>query len=76
MKQITFDKSSKKEILEFLNKEVDSEGFIIEKDNVSQRVLTFDGEEISIEEFGGMQKGSEVFIKNDIIALLRLCKKK
>ena len=73
--QITFDKSAKKDILDFLNKNVDKDGNIVEKDNPTQRVLTFDGEEITLEEFGGVQRGSEVFIKNDIISLMRLSKK-
>ena len=73
--QITFDKKAKQEILDLLDKTVDGEGLIVEKDNPAQKVLTFDGEEISVEEFGGVQKGSEVFIKNNLVSLLRLSKR-
>jgi len=72
---IVFDKSVKKEILDILNKTVDKDGLIVEKDNPEQKVLTFDGQEISQDEFGGVQKGSEVFIKNNLVSLMRLSKK-
>ena len=32
-------------------------------------------EELTLEEFGGVQKGSEVFIKQDLVSLMRLSKK-
>lgn len=72
--QIVFDKSAKTEVLELLGKGIDKEGYIVEKDS-TQRVLTFDGEEISLDEFGGIQKGSEVFIKNNLVSLIRLSKR-
>ena len=73
--KITFDKSAKGKILDLLGKKVDEEGLIVEKDDPGQKVLTFDGEEISFEEFGGVQKGSEVFIKNNLVSLIRLSKR-
>lgn len=69
---ITFDESSKQSLLRIMNKSVDSQGFIVEKENPSERVLTKDGEEIKLEEFAGVRKGSEVFIKNDINSILEL----
>ena len=36
--------------------------------------LSFDGEEVTLEDFGGVKKGSEVFIKKDIISLMRFSK--
>ena len=72
---LTFDKSLKKEVLEFFNKEVNNDGIIVEKSNPSQIVISTDGQEVKIEEFGGIKKGSEVFIKNDLISLMRLSKK-
>jgi hypothetical protein len=74
--KLTFDSSVKNEILEFIGKSVDCDGFIVEKDNPKQRVLTVDGEEITLDEFGGFQRGSEVFIKNDLVSLMRLSKEK
>ncbi len=75
MQKINFDKNAKKEILDMLGKTVNNERIIVEKENPSQKVLTFDGEEISLEEFGGIQKGSEVFIKNNLVSLIRLSKR-
>lgn len=75
MQKINFDKNAKEEILNILGKAVNTEGIIVEKENPSQKVLTFDGEEISLEEFGGIQKGSEVFIKNNLVSLIRLSKR-
>ncbi|MFH1365585.1 MAG: hypothetical protein ABIH28_03310 [archaeon] len=69
---ILFDEQSKETLLEIMKKSVDSEGFIVEKDNPTERVLTKDGEEIKLEEFAGVRKGSEIFIKNDINSILEL----
>lgn len=70
---VLFDESSKKKILEIMNKDIDSDGFIIERgSNPIQRVLTKEGEEIKITEFAGVRKGSEIFIKNDINSILDL----
>ncbi|MBS3076374.1 hypothetical protein J4481_01375 [Candidatus Pacearchaeota archaeon] len=71
---LTFDSSLKEEILGFFDKEVNTEGVIVEKFNPKQSVLSVDGQEVKIEEFGGIRKGSEVFIKNDLISLMRLSK--
>ena len=71
---LTFDESVKEEILDLFDKSVDSEGFIVEKDNPQQRVLSKDGQEVNIKEFGGIKKGSEVFIKKDLVSLMRLSK--
>lgn len=75
LSELTFDKSAKKDILELFGKTVDTEGFIVEKDKPEQRVLTPKGEEIRIEEWGGIIKGSEEFIKSDAFTLIELAKK-
>ena len=72
--KLTFDESAKKDILDFLDKKVDKDNFIVEKNNQKQRVLTEMGEEVSYDEFGGAKKGSEIFIKKDLISLMRLSK--
>lgn len=73
--RITFDESAKKEILGYVDKEIDKEGFIIEK-GTGERVLTDESSEITVDEFAGIKKGSEVFIKNDLLSLMRLSKQK
>lgn len=69
---ITFDASAKRDILDLFNKAVDEEGYIVEKNNSTQKVLTFDGEEIKVEQFAGIRKGSEIFIKSDLVSLINL----
>lgn len=70
---ITFDKSAKDFILDVFNKSVDKDGFVIEKDNPNQRVLAPDGREVEYEYFAGIKRGSEIFIKSDLISLINLC---
>lgn len=72
---IIFDKSLKEEILSIFDKTTDREGFIVEKSNPSQRVLSPDGAEVLIEDFAGIAKGSEIFIKSDLLSLINFSKK-
>ena len=69
---VVFDESSKAKLLEIMGKSIDSEGFIVEETDLTQRVLTKDGEEIKFSEFAGLRKGSEIFIKNDINSILEI----
>ncbi len=71
-KVITFEESAKEKILSIFDKTIDSEGFIIERDEPTQRVITQDGEEIVLEEFAGIRRGSEIFIKSDLTSLMNL----
>jgi len=73
--RITFDKTMKEDILHLYNKTLDEEGFIVEKDKRTQRVLTSNGEEIHMNEWAGITKGSEEFVKSDAFSLLALSKK-
>lgn len=66
---ITFEGSAKEEILSMFDKTVDKEGFIVEKSDTSRRVVSFDGEEIRLEEFAGIGKDG-VFIKADLPSLI------
>ena len=69
---ITFDESARRDILELFNKDVDSEGYIIERDVPTQRVLSLDGEEVHIDKFAAITKGSEAFVASDLISLMHL----
>ena len=71
---LTFDKDMNEEVLTIFEKTLDEEGFIVEKDNPKQMVLSEEGQEVNIKEFGGIKNGSEIFIKNDLISLMRLSK--
>lgn len=72
MNYITFSNNTKKFILSAFNKTVDDQNFIVEKSNKNQRVLTPDGEEVEFDKFAGIKKGSEVFIKSDLLSLIKL----
>ena len=74
---ITFDKSMKEKILELFGKSVNEEGLIVEKENRDNLVLSpEDGKPVHIDEFGGIIKGSEIFIRNDVVSLMRVAKDK
>lgn len=75
MNVITFDASAKRKILSFFDKTVDDEGFIVEKEDTSQRVITPEGEEVKEEEFAGIRKGSEIFFKSDLPSLFNVIDK-
>ena len=72
---ITFDVSVKKDILSFFGKTVDENGFLVEKEDFQQKVITQDGEEIKFDDFAGIRKGSEIFIKSDLPSLIDLMDK-
>ena len=73
--KITFEEPAKKEILSFFDKTLDNEGYIVEKDDPTQRVITPDGEEIRLEEFAGIKGGGKIFIKSDLPSLISLSDK-
>jgi len=69
---ISFDADLKLEILSCFSKTVDDSGYIVECDDPDQRVLTPNGEDITLDEFAGIRKGSEIFIKADLPSLIEL----
>jgi hypothetical protein len=71
-KIINFGKEAKLQILEAFNKTVDENGYIVEKSNLAQKVLTIDGEELKLEDFAGIRKGSAIFIKSDLVSIINL----
>ncbi|MDP7180714.1 MAG: hypothetical protein QF824_05590 [Candidatus Woesearchaeota archaeon] len=72
---VTFSKEAREDVLELYGKTIDKEGFIVEKENMDQRVLTPKGEEIHVDEWGGIIKGSEAFVKSDTFSLIELAKR-
>jgi len=75
LSNLRFDKEVKIDILDLYDKTIDDEGFIVEKENIKQRVLTPKGEEIHIDEWAGIIKCSETFIKSDAFSLMEVAKK-
>ncbi len=76
MVNITFSSELKEEILNIFDKKVNEEGIIVEQENEEISVRTVEGNEISIDEFGGIKKGSEIFIKNDLVSLMNFSRDK
>lgn len=66
---ITFPDSLRELVLGAFNKKADSDGLVIEADT-GHRVLSHDGQEMTLDEFGGIKKGSEIFIRDDIASLI------
>jgi hypothetical protein len=75
LSNITIDEGSKLYVLDIYGKTVDEDGFIVEKESITQRVLTPNGEEIHLSEWAGIVKGSEEFVKSDAFSLIELAKK-
>ena len=71
--KVTFDESARDFILEAFDKVVDDQGYLVEKSNPAQHVLTKDGHEIKKDKFAGIRKGSEIYIKSDLLSLIELC---
>jgi len=70
---LVFDSSARDFVLETFGKAVDTDGYLVERANPGQRVLTRDGQEIRLEEFAGVVKGSEIYLKSDLLSLIDLC---
>lgn len=58
-------------ILEAFGKEVNDDGYLIESES-KDLILTPDNEEIHISKFGGLKKGSEIFLKKDLSTIIEL----
>lgn len=69
IKLITFEKPLANYILGAFGKSIDSENNIVDKKS-GEKILTQNGDYINIDEFGGIIKGSEIYLKSDIISLI------
>jgi hypothetical protein len=69
MKTIQFDSSSKETVLKIFDKQVDAEGYIIES-ATNERVLSPDGFEVTLKDFAGIRKGSELIFTRDLPSLI------
>ena len=75
LQTITFDKSATSFILEAFGKTVDKNGFLIEKET-RDYVLSRHGEHIQVSEFGGIAKGSELYLKSDVASMIDFIEKR
>ena len=69
--RLTFNEGASSFILAAFGKEINEYGIIIDRET-GEPVLTPEGEELTKEKFGGIKKGSEIFIKNDLLAAINL----
>ena len=73
--RVTFDSHNRDFILDTFGKTT-ANGFVVEKSQPgrkampSEKVLTPRGEDIPIQEFAGVRKGSVIFVKSDIVSLV------
>lgn len=67
---LTFDQSAADFVIDAFDKAVDADGYLVEKTNPRQRVLTIKGEELLRKQFAGVRKGSDIFLKSDIDSII------
>lgn len=67
----TFDSTAKSDILGFFGKEVNEENIIVESSS-KEPVIGLDGYEVYEKDFAGIKKGSEIFLKNDLLSMMKL----
>jgi len=72
--RIIFDEIGKDFILDALGKSVDVDGFIVEKDDMSIKIQTPEGREITKNQLAVITKGSQKFIAGDLTSLMKLSK--
>lgn len=68
--RVTFDKRLKREILSAFGKQVASDGYLTDSKS-GKHVLASDGEHILFDDFGGIIKGSWIYLKSDILSLIQ-----
>ena len=69
MKTITFNQSARGFILSALDKKVDNEGYIVDA-STDKKVPSQNGTDITLQEFAGIIKGSEIYVKSDVVSLI------
>jgi hypothetical protein len=69
--KLLFTEAALPYILEAFGKKIDENGLIIEKAS-GDPVLTPEGDEVEARHFGGIKKGSEIFIKDDLYSIMQL----
>ena len=57
-------------MLDAFEKAIDGDGYVVEKRDTNQRVLTTRGDEIKRNQFAGVLQGSTIFLKSDIDCLI------
>lgn len=69
--KIFFTSKTSSLILEAFGKSENEDGYLIDS-LTKELILTPENEEIHISKFGGLKKGSEIFLKNDLSTIINL----
>jgi len=77
MLTITWDNTPqiKKYILKLMGKTVDKNGRVLNKENM-QPIVDNDGQELSFDTFGLAIKGSEIYVKENIVSVANFLNKR
>lgn len=67
-KTLTFECGAEEYLLKVFGNEIDDEGYIMNTER-DERETTPDGNEIHIEDFGGVEKGSTLYLEDDIVSV-------
>jgi hypothetical protein len=73
--KILFNKQAIPYILEIFDKTINDEGYIVDSNN-GDPILDPEHQPILAKEFGGIKKGSEIFLKNDIVTIFNIAEGK
>ncbi len=63
------DQASKEFILNLLDKTVNDDGIIVDKNKTP--VIDVDGNEITFDQLGMIASGSEIFVKDNVVSLFK-----
>ncbi len=72
---LLFTEQAKPFILQAFNKGFDDNGNIVDL-STGEAILTPEGDKLTKENFGGIKKGSEIFIKKDLLSAIKLAENK
>jgi len=72
---VTFDENATEFILECFEKDVDTDGYIVEADT-KERVVTPEGREIKAEDLAITAEGSELFIEDNFASIVDYVERK
>lgn len=72
--KITYDVDFKTDVIAALDLKIGKDGFLVHKKS-NTPITNDNGEPIKAKEFGGIQKGSIHYYKNDLPAMIELSKR-
>jgi hypothetical protein len=69
--KILFNEQALPFILSIFDKSINEDGLIIDM-NTGEPIQTPEGDFLTKESFGGIKRGSEIFLKDDLLAVMKL----